>query len=787
MKILNPLIYAGILFVLVIFYSCSFNSDEKISLIPQPDEIEIGRGFIKIDSSVQVVSDLTPERLTHVIARLEEMLGWPVQIASSNQSISSKESKIIRFIQGETFLPKEGYQIEISKKEICIESSYKEGLSNALSTFNQLLIFDFQTEASSLKPFPGFTLPVLLITDTPGFAWRGLMLDCSRTFIPLDELKKYIDQLTFYKMNVLHLHLTDDQGWRLEIKQYPELTSVCSQFAPEYTNQSGGYYTQDEMKELIIYATTRNVTIVPEIEMPGHSSEIFAAYPELSCREELTEIYPFFSGPGVTTDILCAGKEEVFEFLENILDEVCELFPSEYIHIGGDEAPKQRWDNCPQCQVRMDAENLSDTHELQSYFIKRIEKMLNKRGKKLIGWDEILEGGLAENAAVMSWRGVQGGIAAAQSGHPVVMSPTSHCYFDYTHLTTPVEHVYSFNPVPDELNDTESGFILGGQANFWSHIDRTAKSMQRQIFPRIIALSEALWSEPATKDFSNFSIRLSAHFKYLDSANIAYYHPDLIAHPQDSTDIISRLRLEGYYFNFHGYQGLEFNYRGMACKIVQPKASDDGKPWIWRARFWGHEPQLDIALLEQGYHVVWCDVSNLFGNFEAVDRFNRFYALMQRGGLSKKAVLEGMSRGGLIIYNWAVQNPDKVACIYADAPVLDGSSWPGGFGSGKGSPVDWERFKQAYQINNLADSMHFKGDPIHQAAAIAKTGIPLIHVCGDADQVVPISENTDSFEEQILSNGGQIKVIRKEGVRHHPHSLEDPQEILKFVLKNSGG
>lgn len=737
-------------------------------MIPQPVDIEIGKGLFEFDSTVQVVSDLTQERIIPALTRLEDMLGWSVQIVSSDQAKSSKKARTIRLIQGETSMFIEGYQLQISKNEIRIKAISKAGQSNALSTLNQLLI-------------NSSTLPVLSITDSPRFAWRGLMLDCSRTFIPIDELKKYIDQLAFYKLNVLHLHLTDDQGWRLEIKQYPELTSVCSQFAPKYTNQKGGYYSQDEMKDLIFYAAARNVTIVPEIEMPGHSSEIFAAYPELSCREEQTEIYPFFSGAGITPDILCAGKEEVFEFLENILDEVCELFPSEYIHIGGDEAPKVRWDNCPQCQSRMEAENLADSHELQSYFIQRIEKMLNVRGKKLIGWDEILEGGLADNAAVMSWRGVQGGIAAARAGHPVVMSPTSHCYFDYTHLTTPVEQVYSFNPVPDELNETESGFILGGQANFWLHIDRTNKSMQRQIFPRIIALSEALWSEPAAKDFVNFSTRLNTHFKYLDSANIAYYHPDLIAHPQDSTDIISKLRLEGYYFDFHGYQGMDFNYQGMACKIVQPKVAGEGMPWIWRARFWGHEPQLDVALLEQGYHVVWCDVSGLFGNSEALDRFNRFYTLMQRGGLSKKAVLEGMSRGGLIIYNWAVRNPDKVSCIYADAPVLNGSSWPGGFGSGKGSPADWQRFKRAYQINSLADSLHFMGDPIHQVEAIAKTGIPLIHVCGSADKVVPIGENTDPFEKQILSNGGQIRVIRKAGVGHHPHSLSDPAELIDFI------
>ena len=774
--------YTAIIVVLISILSCSSPSQNGIiSLIPAPVSLEHGRGFFEFDSSIQIVSDLVPERLAPIKNRIEEMMGWSIQVISPDQVKASKESGNIRLIQTDDYRDKEGYRLEISKNEVRISAACKEGHQNALATLNQLLIHSQESKDISVKPYKNISLPVLTIIDSPRFSWRGLMLDCSRTFIPIDELRRYVDRLAFYKLNILHLHLSDDQGWRLEIKKYPELTSICSEFDSKYTNQSGGFYTQEAMRGLIAYASSRNVTIIPEIEMPGHSSEVFAAFPDLSCSGDKSEIYPFFSGPGITADIFCAGKESVFVFLENVLDEVCDLFPSDFIHIGGDEAPKIRWQNCDDCQGRIREEGLKDEHELQSYFIRRIEKMLSERGKTLIGWDEILEGGLADNAAIMSWRGVQGGISAARAGHPVVMSPTSHCYFDYSHNTTPLKQVYDFDPIPDDLNASEAEFILGGQANFWSHIDRSIRSMQRQIFPRIIALSEALWSDSLALDYADFTKRMSAHYSYLDSTDVSYYHPDLIAVSQDSTDIISRLRLEGYYFDFHGYQGIDFNYRGMVCKIVQPKASADGNPWIWRARFWGHEPQLDVALLEQGYHVVYCDIGNLFGNKEAVRRWDQFYNLMQKGELADKGVLEGMSRGGLIIYNWAAENPDKVVCIYADAPVLDGGSWPGGLGEGKGSNVDWARFQRAYEISTESDWINFNGNPIDKADIIARTGIPLLHICGEADEVVPIAENTNVFEQKILAHGGNIKVIRKPGVGHHPHSLKDPAQILEFI------
>ena len=321
---------------------------------------------------------------------------------------------------------------------------------------------------------------------------------------------------------MLHLHLTDDQGWRIEIKKHPRLTEICSNFNKKYPDEKSGFYSQEEMRDIIAYAKSRYITIVPEIEMPGHSSEIFAAYPELSCNGKKSEIYPFFSGPNITKDILCAGNDDVFSLLEDVLTEVIELFPSEYIHIGGDEAPKDRWETCAKCQSRIKTQGLKDEHELQSYFIKRIEKFINAKRRKLIGWDEILEGGLAENAAVMSWRGVKGGIQAAQMGHAVVMSPTSHCYFDYTLETTPLEKTYSFDPVPKELSKDQAQLILGGQANMWTHIARTDSTIDQQIFPRLIALSEALWTEPVKKDFTDFHKRLALHYHRLDKLDVPY-------------------------------------------------------------------------------------------------------------------------------------------------------------------------------------------------------------------------------------------------------------------------
>jgi len=383
-----------------------------------------------------------------------------------------------------------------------------------------------------------WVIPACNIKDEPRFSWRGMHLDVSRHFFSVEFVKKYIDLIAMHKMNIFHWHLTDDNGWRIEIKKYPLLTEIAAWRVdredmpwrevtppkPDEEPSYGGFYAQEEIKEVVAYAAKRQITVIPEIEMPGHTSEVFAAYPELSCQGKKLYVQPGSYWPN--TDIFCAGNEDVFTFIEDVLDEVVELFPAEYIHIGGDEATKQEWEKCPKCQKRIREEKLKNEHELQSYFIKRIEKYINSKGKKLIGWDEILEGGLAPEATVMSWRGFEGGIEAATQGHDVIMCPVSHCYFDYYQANpdfepvaiggfTPLKKVYSFEPVPPELNETQAKHVLGGQGNIWTEFIPTPKHAEYMAVPRMTALAEVLWSPTEKRDWKSFRGRLEDQEKRL--------------------------------------------------------------------------------------------------------------------------------------------------------------------------------------------------------------------------------------------------------------------------------
>jgi hexosaminidase len=410
------------------------------------------------------------------------------------------------------------YSLVVTPESIRVTAGHHSGLFYGLQTLRQLVGDDTVTSQSDNG---AVRIPCVSITDAPRFSWRGLMLDCSRTFQSIEYMKKTIDRMAFYKMNVLHLHLTDDQGWRVEIKRYPELTGKGARFADKFNEPAShqGYYTQAEMRELIDYASRRHVVIVPEIEMPGHTLAALACYPELSCTGGPFEVSPFSK---IEVDVLCAGNDKVFEFLENVLSEVVEVFPSDFIHIGGDEVPKERWKACPKCQARIREEKLADEHQLQSWFIKRIERFLNGKKRRLIGWDEILEGGLAPNAAVMSWRGVKGGITAAAAGHHVVMSPTSHCYFDYTYEQISTEKAHSFEP-EEGLDGKQAGFLLGIQANFWSHIDREPHKVDRQIFPRLLGISERAWSPKDARDWKDFSSRMKVHQDRMKTMAIQAY------------------------------------------------------------------------------------------------------------------------------------------------------------------------------------------------------------------------------------------------------------------------
>lgn len=440
----------------------------------------------------------------------------------------------LNLIQPDTILPDEWHQLTVTPEGITITSPSEEGIHRGSRTLIQLLEQGRETGS----------LPCLTITDWPRFPWRGMHLDPCRHFWSVEFTKKYIDLLARYKMNSFHWHLTDDQGWRIEIKEHPNLTEVGawrkgSQVGPysrlEYdTVRYGGFYTQDEIREVVAYAKARHINVVPEIEMPGHALAALAAYPHLGCTHPGGQAggpYEVERGWGVFADVFCAGNDSVFSMLEDVLTEVMELFPSEIIHIGGDECPKERWKECAKCQRRMKDEGLKDEHELQSYFIRRIEKFVNGKGRKIIGWDEILEGGLAPNATVMSWRGTEGGIAAARSGHYAVMSPGSHCYFDHYQGDpaneplsiggyTPLQKVYGYEPIPAELKPEEHKYILGAQGNLWTEYILTPEHVEYMAVPRMLALAEVLWTPKEKRDEADFIRRLEKEFVRLDEMGV---------------------------------------------------------------------------------------------------------------------------------------------------------------------------------------------------------------------------------------------------------------------------
>ena len=440
---------------------------------------------------------------------------------TKNNSIQFKKSNVLN---------ENAYRLKITEDLIIIEASSAKGHFYGIQTLLQLIPFEKKLQIE---------IPCLTINDEPSFNWRGVHLDVCRHFFDVNFIKKYIDFLAMYKMNTFHWHLTEDQGWRIEIKKYPLLTEIGSKrkgsMVGHYVDQTfndipyGGFYTQEDVKEIVQYAKERHITVVPEIEMPGHAKAALAAYPHLACTDGPFEVA---TGWGVFEDVFCP-KEETFTFLEDVLTEVMALFPSTYIHIGGDECPKTRWKNCEYCQALIKKEGLKDEHELQSYFIKRIEKFLNKNGRKLIGWDEILEGGLAPNAAVMSWQGETGGIEAAKKGHFVVMTPGSHCYFDHYQGEpknepiaiggfTTLEKVYQYQPIPKELTTDEANYVLGAQANLWTEYMPTKEQVEYMLFPRLLALSEVVWGTSKPEKFLAFQDRVINHFNRLDALKVNY-------------------------------------------------------------------------------------------------------------------------------------------------------------------------------------------------------------------------------------------------------------------------
>lgn len=428
-------------------------------------------------------------------------------------------------------LKEEEYKIELSGSSILL-SGKKSGIFYGLMSIFQWMTQGVEKQKIILRND---------IHDYPAFAWRGMHLDVSRHFFPTGFIKKYIDILAMHKMNTFHWHLTDDQGWRIEIKKYPLLTQIGGKrketifdknFDPYIGDNTPleGFYTQDQIADVIKYAALRHITIIPEIEMPGHAQAALAAYPEYSCNKEQKEVMTKW---GVSEQVFCTD-ENTINFLKDILDEVMALFPSKYIHIGGDEVPKVSWKACPVCQKNMKQHNLKDENELQSYFIRQIDAYVTSKGRNIIGWDEILEGGLAENAAVMSWRGEDGGISAAKQKHSVVMSPGTHCYFDHYQSAnkdteplaiggyTSIEKVYSYNPIPAKLLGAERDYIMGAQGNVWSEYMQVSSQVEYMAVPRICALAEVLWTGDKKPGFDNFKYRLKTHFNTLEKYQVYY-------------------------------------------------------------------------------------------------------------------------------------------------------------------------------------------------------------------------------------------------------------------------
>lgn len=517
------------IFFFVVFSVCFAFGQKPINVIPKPVKTTaINNKFSLNPKTIIVANNTNSFEVKFLKESIKQQTGLEL-ITKNSHKIGSRIHLILE--PDSQFPNKEAYQLNILGDRAVIYASSNQGLFYGIQTLLQLI--PFTTNTTEIK------LDNLMMDDIPKFQWRGMHLDVSRHFFSKEFIKKYIDYLAMYKMNTFHWHLTDDQGWRIEIKKYPKLTEVGAwrngSMIGHYTDQTfddiryGGFYTQEEIKEIVAYAKERHITVVPEIEMPGHALAALASYPEFSCTGGPFEVGKTW---GVLEDVFCP-KDETFTFLENILTEVIALFPSEYIHIGGDECPKVRWKSCPHCQKRIKDEKLKGEHELQSYFIQRIEKFVNSKGRKIIGWDEILEGGLAPNAAVMSWRGTEGGIAAAKEKHFVVMSPGSHCYFDHYQGEpksepiafggyTNVEKVYSFNPIPKELSEEESKYILGAQANVWTEYINTPEHVEYMVFPRIAALAEVLWGTSNPNEYKVFETRLIQHFERYEKKRINY-------------------------------------------------------------------------------------------------------------------------------------------------------------------------------------------------------------------------------------------------------------------------
>lgn len=547
------------LFPLLSFFCLSgLAQNGELNIIPQPKSAIIRKGTFKLNYKTKIV--ISDRKALESAAFLNDYFlenhGYKLEFVFNPRKTPPNAIIFEYGLATKQVLSDEGYVLTVSSKEIRLKARGNAGMFYALQTFFQLLPANIEKGNA--------IVPAVEIVDEPRFSYRGMHLDVGRHFMPVSFVKKYIDLMAQYKFNQFHWHLTEDQGWRIEIKKYPRLTEIGSKrpqthegrYSPVFKGDGipvEGFYTQEQIREVVAYAKRKHINIIPEIELPGHSSAALAAYPEFGCKENYE--YKVQQTWGIFKEVFCP-YEKTFQFLEDVLSEVIELFPySPYIHIGGDEVLKDHWKESEFVQELKKRENLKDEHEVQSYFIRRIGKFLNSKGKILIGWDEILEGGLASNAVVMSWRGERGGIAAAKMKHNVIMTPTDFMYFDYGQGDpkfeplniggyVPLEKVYSYNPHPKELPEDEKKYVLGAQANVWTEYMKTPEKVEYMVFPRMLALSEVVWSPLEVKNFTDFQRRLSAHFPRLDKQNVKYRIPEpvglqniLLTGGQDSVEI----------------------------------------------------------------------------------------------------------------------------------------------------------------------------------------------------------------------------------------------------------
>ncbi|MBS1668218.1 MAG: family 20 glycosylhydrolase [Bacteroidetes bacterium] len=528
---------AHLILVLVLTLSQLISFSQTLpALIPEPVSITQGKGnfTVNVHTKIRAIDSAKPVA-EWLQSFLQKQTGYKTAIVNS-----AKENAIQLLINTvrDEMIGSEGYRLLVTAKGIQIQANDPAGLFCGVQTLLQLFPSDIENAKAISKK--AWDIPIVSILDYPRFAWRGLMLDVSRHFFTIQEVKKMVDEMARYKFNILHLHLTDDQGWRMEIKAYPELTKKGAWRVPRtglwWDRESpqpgeaatdGGFYTQQQLKELVSYCAARNIQVMPEIDVPGHSLAAIASYPFLSCTKDLYEVNAGNRFAATDDDALCAGNDSTYQFLEKVFAEVASVFPCKYIHIGGDECNKSFWSKCAVCQKKMKDEGLKNENELQSYFIKRVEKIVEANGKRIMGWDEILEGGLAPNATVMSWRGMQGGTEAAKQNHQVVMTPTDYCYLDLyqgdpaieppTYSLLRLKKTYEFEPVPTGVKE---GLIIGGQGNLWTESVPHFRHAEYMLWPRSFALAEVLWSPKSTHNWNDFVGRTEKQIERLDKAGI---------------------------------------------------------------------------------------------------------------------------------------------------------------------------------------------------------------------------------------------------------------------------